>query len=203
MVGTRARTSLVVATAMVAVAVPASAPGATTIGETSSAALLTCVADFNWVQDSTAPASPSYTVPAGGGVITSWQHYAANVPASTMRLKIFRKTGANAYLTVGHSAVEPLTSGGLKTFATRVSVQGGDLLGLRTGGDTTACFQTSVAGDLARNGDIGEPDPAIGDSVSFTFDDPEDRLNVAATVKLKLRSRAGNWSSNRTVPRNT
>ena len=93
MVGTRARTSLVVATAMVAVAVPASAPGATTIGETSSAALLTCVADFNWVQDLDRPRKPGSVHGPGrrrGGRLRG-STTPPTMPASTMRLKIFRR----------------------------------------------------------------------------------------------------------------
>ena len=84
MLGTRAWMGLLVATVTLALVLPASASGAVTIGETESGAPASCPPDFNRVQDSTAPTSPSYAVPAGGGVITSWSHHAAAGPASVV-----------------------------------------------------------------------------------------------------------------------
>ncbi len=184
MLGKRARIGLLVATVTPALVLPASASGAVTIGETDSGATLSCPPDFNRVQDSTAPTSPSYAVPAGGGVITSWSHDAAAGLASEMRLKVFRKTGASAYLTVGHSLVEPLTSPGLKTFETQISVQAGDRLGIRTGDNLTGCLHAGISGDQVRVSATVDADPEPGVTALF---DPlpvtESRLNVSATVE--------------------
>ena len=184
MLGKRARIGLLVATVTPALVLPASASGAVTIGETDSGATLSCPPDFNRVQDSTAPTSPSYAVPAGGGVITSWSHDAAAGLASEMRLKVFRKTGASAYLTVGHSLVVPLTSPGLKTFETQISVQAGDRLGIRTGASLTGCLHAGISGDQVRVSATVDADPEPGDTALFNpLPVTESRLNVSATVE--------------------
>jgi hypothetical protein len=142
-----------------------------------------CPPDFHWVQDSTAVGSPSYTVPAGGGVITSWSHdRGPALPTAQLRLKTFRKTGTNAYLTVGESNFETLTAAGVNTFPTRVPVQGGDLLGLRITTDFISCRRTGSTGDLATASGPVQPDPPVGSSVMLgtvgAF-----LLNLAATVE--------------------
>ncbi len=165
--------------ALGALAVPPAALGATTIGQTDSTGMASCNPNGTWVQDSTTATGPSYTVPAGGGVITSWQHDAA-LTGSTMRLKAFRKTAADEYLTVGHSALAQLTIVGLNTFPTRFSVQGGDLLGIRTEDGDTRCREGGVIGDLARS--ASGLDPPVGSSIALTTNDTS-RLNIAASLE--------------------
>lgn len=172
--------------ALGALAVPAPALAATAIGEATGSGTQICTTNYTWVQDATASSSPSYAVPAGGGVITRWSHtVSSDTPAgATMRLKVFRKTGANAYLTIGQSDVETLNSAGLRTFATRIGVQAGDLLGLRTGGtEGTDCYRTGQSGDVAVEQTMpGLPDPPVGttfnSSVANAF-----VLDVAAVVE--------------------
>lgn len=167
-------------------AVPAPALAATAIGEATGSGTQICTTNYTWVQDATASGSPSYTVPAGGGVITSWSHrVSSDTPAgATMRLKVFRKTGAHTYLTVGHSAVETLTSAGLRVFETRIGVEAGDLLGLRTGGtEGTDCYRTGQSGDVAEQQVTpGLPDPAVGATFTSAFPN-EFVLNIAAVVE--------------------
>ena len=172
-----------------ALAAPAASPGATTIGQTT-AGTNNCGEDvLTVVQDATAPTSPSYAVPAGGGVITSWQHDAASNTATLnptgvdMRLKLFRRTGVpGAYLTVGESAVQTLTTGGLKTFPTRIPVQAGDLLGYRSELGYDRCDNgNAVTGDVTYYHDAGS-DPPVGSTVDLLIA-PLTRINVAATVE--------------------
>ena len=61
-----------------------------TIGQTGATA--TCVSADTWVQDSTA-APPVYSVPAGGGVITSWSTDVTTAVAAdqTLKLKVLRR----------------------------------------------------------------------------------------------------------------
>jgi Ca2+-binding RTX toxin-like protein len=169
-----------------ALALPAPTLAATTIGEATGSGTQICTTDWTWVQDATAPSSPSYAVPAGGGVITRWSHtVSSDTPTTaTLRLKVFRKTGTKTYLTVGHSAIEPLTSDGLMVFATRIKVKAGDLLGLRTGGtEGTDCYRTGQSGDVAElQGNTGEPDPPVGTTFNSTFAEMF-VLNVAAVVE--------------------
>ena len=178
--------TLLVIGALGALAVPAPALAATVIGEATGSGTQICTTNYTWVQDATASGSPSYTVPAGGGVITSWSHtVSSDTPAgATMRLKVFRRTGAHTYLTVGHSAVETLTSADLRVFATRIGVQAGDLLGLRTGGtEGTDCYRTGQSGDVAEQQVTpGLPDLEVG--ATFTSGSPNEFvLNTAAVVE--------------------
>lgn len=179
----RVRIALIAAIASLGAAMPASAVGATTIGETSAAAPVLCSSDFTWIQAATGSASPTYAAPPGSAVITSWSHHAAG-GGYMLRLKTFRALGPNFYRVVGESVVEPLTAPGLHIFPTRISVEGGDLIGFRTrGGGLSACYQNGVVGDTIRNSDVGDPDPAIGDAVSFPFGISPSRLNLAATIE--------------------
>jgi hypothetical protein len=164
-------------------ALPASASAAVTIGATGGNGAADCPPDFTWAQDSTAVGSPSYVVPAGGGVITSWSHDRGPALATAqVRLKIFRKTGSNTYLTVGQSDFETLTAAGVNIFATQVEVEGGDILGFRLTAADTSCRRSGSTGDLAVASGPAQPDPPIGSSVSFgsvgAF-----LLNLAATVE--------------------
>ncbi len=161
-------------------ATPAGA--AVTIGQATGSGTQICTTDYTWVQEATTAANLSYVVPAGGGVITAWTHGVSNdTPnGATMRLKIFRKTATQTYLTVGHSAVEALIPG-LHVFETRITVQPGDLLGLRTGGtEGTDCYRTGVLGDDAEAG--SGPDPPISSAFAPT-ETSAFVLNIAATLE--------------------
>ena len=166
-----------------ALALAASASAAVTIGATGGNGAADCPPDFTWAQDPTAVGSPAYVVPAGGGVITSWSHDRGPAPATAqLRLKVFRKTAPNTYLTVGQSDFETLAAAGVNSFATRVEVEGGDILGFRLTAAPTSCRRTGSTGDLAVASGPAQPDPPIGSSVSFgtvgAF-----LLNLAATVE--------------------
>ncbi len=171
------------ASGVLLVGVVGQAQAATTIGRAATDSVTNCSAGFAWVQNTADLSSPSYTVPAGGGVITAWSHdVSADTPTTaTMRLKVFRKTAPQTYLTVGHSVAQPLTSPGLKTFATSVSVQGGDLLGLRTGGSgETDCFRSAQSGDVTED---GPADPAPGEPFTSVEASSATSLNIAAVVE--------------------
>ena len=174
---------LVMSLAVGAVALPASASAAVTIGATGGNGVADCPADFTWAQDSTAVGSPTYAVPAGGGVITSWSHDRGPALATAqLRLKVFRKTASSTFLTVGQSDFETLAAPGVNTFATRVEVKGGDILGFRFTAAAISCRRSGVTGDLAMASGPGQPDPPPGTSVPLgtvgAF-----LLNLAATVE--------------------
>jgi Ca2+-binding RTX toxin-like protein len=174
---------LVASLALGAVALPASAIAGVTIGATGGNGAADCPADFTWAQDSTAVGSPTYVVPAGGGVITSWSHDRGPALATAqLRLKVFRKTAPNSYLTVGQSDFETLAAAGVNTFATRVEVEGGDILGFRFTAAPISCRRSGSTGDVAVASGPAQPDPPIGSMVSFgtvgAF-----LLNLAATVE--------------------
>ena len=163
---------------------PASAAAAVTIGATGGNGTAECPPDYHWVQDSTAVGSPTYAVPARGGVITSWRHDRGPALATArLRLKVFRKTGTtNTYQTVGESNFETLAVAGVNAFATRVEVEGGDILGFRFTGAPISCRRSGTTGDLATASGALQPDPPIGSTVSLGTVGPY-LLNLAATVE--------------------
>jgi hypothetical protein len=182
------RGAVAVLAGLVALAIPSSASASVTIGATFVSGFSSnCTRNFNWVQDSTQATSPSYVVPAGGGVITSWAHQLATGSIGVqLRLIVFEKTGPNSYLTVGHSNFETMANPGLNVFTTQVPVEGGELLGLRTGAPSPAqpgpACRVDSPGDRARSTVMSEPDPAIGDTAFLTSDVPS-LLNIRATLE--------------------
>ena len=171
---------------LVALSLAVSAPPATaavTIGGTGGNGAADCPPDFTWAQDSTAVGSPTYVVPAGGGVITSWSHDRGPASATArLRLKVFRETAPNMYLTVGESDFETLTAGGVNSFATRVEVEGGDILGFRLTAAPVSCRRNGSTGDVAVASGPGQPDPPVGSPFAFGTV-PGFLLNLAATVE--------------------
>ena len=161
----------------------APAPAAVQIGQTMNRGW-TCSGDGYTMLQKTTQAAPAYAVPAGGGVITSWSHQANDAPNARMSLEVFRPTGvANEFRAVGQSAVEQIEPNGLRTFATRIPVQEGDLIGLAiVSGDQTACNfpQTFSNGDATGRVNV---DTAPGTTYGFLCCDYRYRVNVGATVE--------------------
>ena len=119
--------------AALCVALPASAPGAVTIGETFDPSTL-CQgvgAPSTYIQSSSPQGK--YAAPSAG-VITSWSHLAAPNPplAPTLTFKVVRPAGASTFALVGSSAPTPLSNGVLNTFPTRIAVHSGDIIGVFT-----------------------------------------------------------------------
>ena len=158
-------------------AVPGSASGATTIGQLAPPnPPITCVAGpFDFVQQSITSGA-SYVVP-GVGRISSWSH---NAGASTgaLTMKIFRPLGGAVYAVVGHDGPRPMTASSLNTFATSISVQPGDVLGLNNQTGTTACsFDAPPDSKRIRGGDLSD-----GEAGEFANTSPG-RLNVSAVFE--------------------
>lgn len=146
------------------------------------------------------PSTP-YTVPAGGGEITTWSTGIADDQAGTpLTLVAVRPQGGSQYTIVGADAQTlptPLPPGGVATFtvAHPIIVRGGDVLGLYssdTGFDAPVCFfdwnqatGTVPLGDSVNA--LAEPSsPTAGQSLQT---DPAEgpsglgfMLDVAATV---------------------
>jgi hypothetical protein len=138
-----------------------------------------CGAARNNVQAATGP-GPSYEVPADG-VITRWRHNGNPPDGGSGRLQVWRRSGGTSYTLVGRSALETLGPGA-NSFATSIPVREGDLLGLR--GDAVAgCTFGAAAGDVVRFDGFGATDPAPGATRNMSSDDPELRVNVAATLE--------------------
>jgi hypothetical protein len=145
-----------------------------------------CGAGQNTVQTLVEDGQP-YTVPQGGGVITAWQHRASTVDVGSGRLQVWRGSALGTTFTlVGRSEIEAFSAGLVNSFATRIPVDGGDLLGFRITNESACVFDAPGAGpnDTVRfQNMIGTPDAAPGESVTFGVAEADFRLNISATLE--------------------
>jgi hypothetical protein len=150
---------------------------ATGIG--SAAGNLACLAGFDVVQ--TSSGGPSYTVPAGGGSITSWSTLAGGPGLlGQANLEVWRFKSPGLYTLVGISASETLTANTLNTFPVNIKVQAGDLLGLHVVGPMLCLQKTTAATDTIAESSV--PTPPVGADQILTPDFAPYELNVAATI---------------------
>jgi len=173
------RSWIALAAGLVGLAIPASADAATQIGQTGSPDAA-CGNDLNLVQAATGGA-PSYAVPAGGGVITSWSYQGYPSDPGSAKLIVWRPTNVYyQFSVVGKSATEAF-SAALQTFATRIPVQAGDLIGLS--GDIFSCLDFgTLPGDLVRyNATATEPPDGSTQTLGNTLEPY--RILVAASVE--------------------
>lgn len=167
--------------ALVLVAAPAKA--AVTLGQTSSTGT-TCtsgVPAYTLVQSGAA--SNAYTVPLGNWVITSWSHNGMANTGQLVKLKVFRPTADPLKFTVvGQSSVRPIVAG-LQSFATRVPVTAGDVLGMvrTTTGELRCLFATASAQDKVS--DDPTSDTAVGAQETFLAPNGSTRLNLSAVLE--------------------
>jgi Ca2+-binding RTX toxin-like protein len=169
------------------IAGPGSAGAATQIGQTFPGTF-SCLGPSTYFEQSTAPASPSYAVPAGGGVITSWSVVARGGDTGQVKLGVLRNAGApSQFTTIGASVARTLTASltanTLNTFTTRVPAQAGDrIAALILSGSNYAC--ASFGFDSA---DVGQRDQALvhdaGDTFTYSDPNPGARINIGATVE--------------------
>ena len=142
-----------------AVAPPAGAGAATTVGMTAPPAGATCIRGTLLQSVSV---GNTHVVPSAG-VLTSWSHLAPggdNSAADRMKLKVARPVTADSWLIVGESQWEAITDGTVNTFPTRIPVQAGDVLGLIGENDEGLLF------------DCAARDPA------FSIDYPKDDIGA-------------------------
>lgn len=175
----RARAHAVTAAALAMALVGApTATGAVSIGQTAPGATNLC-GTGNSAQ-STEAGPPSYVIPSPG-VITAWQHK-AHSSGGDGRLLVWKGPPISPLTLAGRSAVEAFAGDQLNTFATRVPVSAGDVLGLRVHSMNAGCTYFTEAGDtaIARG---GAPDIFPGQSMMTTSTLPNQRVNVSATLE--------------------
>ena len=163
---------------------PASA--ATSIGQLDPGTPAgSCLGSSSWVQ-STEAGAPAYVVPAGRWVIVSWSHRANSASGRELGVRVWRATAtAGSYTLVGAGALRTLTPGGINTLYERISVSGGDLLGLRVGnppGGGASCFFTAGLGDVIRYA-IAASEQSPGSTSALSLLQPASRLNVTARLE--------------------
>ena len=162
-------------------AVPAAASAATTIGQAPPPGSgIPCNSNAAFVQGMFAAGS-NYQVPAGGGVITQWNHQ-GGASGGTLALGIYVAGPNNTeYSPVAESAVET-PAAGANTFATRIPVAGGEFIGVHevTGG-ANCWYSTGAAGDTVYS---ATPAPAVGSgNTMYGNAVGQFRVNVAAVIE--------------------
>jgi RTX calcium-binding nonapeptide repeat (4 copies) len=107
-----------------------SAGAAVSLGQTGPPNL-NCGGQFYLIQSATEDA-PRYAVPSGPyGVITSWSYQGFSQDPGAGRLFVWRPTAApNRFIYVDSTGTEIFGLGVVSTFATRLPVQVGDVLGM-------------------------------------------------------------------------
>jgi hypothetical protein len=166
-------------------AVPGTAGAAVQLGQVAAVSPYPCALNINVVQTTTV-GGVNYQVPVPGGVITSWSHRGITpAPAGSGRLQIWDSTGGTNFTLIGRSDLEPFTAGLVTTFLTRIPVDPGDLLGLRSVEAGTGCTNANApVGNIAMAEIVNVPDPEPGDERTFNYVSINTRLvNVAAVLE--------------------
>jgi hypothetical protein len=152
------------------------------LGQIPAAPTGDCATNFDFAQQSVA-AGNSYTVSATG-TITSWSSSAGigAGPGAQYTIKIFRQVAGLTYTAVAHDGPRPLSGSGVSTFASNLPVKPGDVLGIHTSTTGTNCTgpETGLPEDtpLFR----GVSDLGDGSSGTFTAENDNSRLNIAAEL---------------------
>jgi hypothetical protein len=164
---------------------PLAAPGkagAITLGQVAPSASVCDAGNYVQVGATTAP----YTVPAPGGVITSWSHHGKSAPAGAGRLQVWRRVpGTGDFTLVGRSAIQPFAAGVVNSFPTEIPVSAGDRLGMHVGDSNTGCAGPGGLGDaVALSPFATSGDPSPGAVVGMAVQPFAALLNVSAELEL-------------------
>jgi hypothetical protein len=165
---------------------PGGAQAATVLGQTTGTPFndncTTAMNPYTEVQVATG-SPPSYTVPAGGGVITSWSHQGGPNETGDLKLKVYRPTMNPAQYTVVGSSQQTMAANTLTTTNTQIPVQAGDTLGYtRLVGSVMWCLiQTANAGDMID--DAPSADTADGNTTTFSAPGSNLRINISAVLE--------------------
>jgi hypothetical protein len=182
---TWARFGLLLVVGMGCMAVlPASSVAATTIGQTTDTPS-SCPAPSKTLvryQHTTGIGSPSYAVPVGGGVITSWTTNPGSNTGVSSRLEVIREgAGGTPHTVVGESALQAnIPAHNAAAFPTFIPVQAGDRIGLEIespGGGF--CFGP---GPLGGDSTIQSTDPGPGNELPQTLQQASFLVDVEATI---------------------
>jgi hypothetical protein len=134
--------------AAVAMASPAAASAATTLGETfAPTADLSCGGPNYQVVQAHRASGISYAAPSAG-VITSWSFQASATQPTTLTMEVFRPTGTPQEYLVAAQAGAPRTvtaGSGVNTFLTGLPVQTGDFIGIHSTDGPCASMSTSTS----------------------------------------------------------
>ncbi len=141
--------------------------------------------DQNYIQGTVAPGSTGYTVPQGGGTITSWSTRYGTT-GSAVALEVWRSdphTSGNYFLIAKDARTLAPAAGGVSSYSTSIPVQAGDLIGIFfSANSTVACAYTTPNDADTIWGMNGTP--SVGGELDFeSFIVTRDRLNLQANLQ--------------------
>jgi hypothetical protein len=166
----------------------------TSIGMVATSDPDNCSPNTEFMQNTvgTGGPTPSYDVPAGGGVITSWSTMPGLNTGTGARLKVYGPTAdPTTWTVVGESAAKILTPSTLNTSLTRIPVAAGDRIAIRTAsGNGGPCdfpyaagFGPGYAVFVFQSSPTPAFDPGVGLNVAFTDAALQELVNIAAKVE--------------------
>jgi len=165
-------------------AAPSAAGAAVSLGQTG-APIRGCGSGAYLIQSATEE-DPRYAVPSGPyGVITSWrfQGYSAGAGPGTGRLFVWRPTAApNQFIYVDSTRPEIFVGGVVTTFATRLPVQVGDVLGMVAPEPCLLGVPGQPVGDQVRYF-LSPTEPPKGSTQTTTGLLSAERILIAANVE--------------------
>jgi uncharacterized repeat protein (TIGR01451 family) len=165
-------------TLTIAAILPALARASTTIGQTSGTPV-SCQTTGTRVWWTSGTGQSLYSVPAGGGVITSWTTNTGSDGTAT-RLAVFRPSSSNTL--IGESAIEsPIPAHNTASFPARITAQAGDLIGLENIDDAGIWCGVPATGDGVSYATRNGSEMPIGPQV-FSFPG-ELRADISAVVE--------------------
>ena len=138
---------------------------------------VTCGTPLTAVQTTTAPTSPSYTMPFAG-VITSFS-YGANAAPGQVRAVVVVPGAPGHFTVVGKTALQAVTPNVTNTFPTRVPVPAGAFLGGQVTAGAMLCAEPSGGADGISYG-VFNPDASS--DFAPTGSGPY-RWNIAAVIE--------------------
>jgi hypothetical protein len=177
---------LTVATTLALIAtglLPSLASASTQLGRTVDNAIA-CgsnnPAAVRWQHAATSAGAPSYTVPAGGGVITSWSTNPGANSGTSTRLEVVREGSPSSV--VGESSLQSnIAQHNSAAFPTQIAVQAGDRIGIEIGPTSSVHCATNTPGGDAM---YQLPDPGAGNQFSGSPTVQSSwLLDVSATVE--------------------
>jgi hypothetical protein len=177
--------AVIVSLTALALLAPASSEAATTIGKLDPVPNGgTCQAGNVYLEtivDTIGFPGLRYTVPAGGGVITSWGTRPDATGGQRAALKTLRDNGPTVTV-LGASVLQDLTPSVPNSFPTRIPVGGGESIGyaVPAGSTSQACYDTQTN---SNDGVKAGPDPSPGNVFTVDNDSTQRRLNLTATIE--------------------
>jgi hypothetical protein len=171
-----------VVAALVALGAGASSAGAaTTIGQTGAPYAGSCATGQSVIQGTLGGGAP-YSVPAGGGVITSWQHVGYSSPGGSGRMQVWKPPAAGSVHTlVARTDAVDFTAGQLVSYPARIPVSGGEVLGIQNVSGAGCGIATGGGGYSIRR--YSGPEPAVGGPADFNAETFNAKVNVSASLE--------------------